>query len=65
MKLDLITREELAQELRICTATLDIWRKKYEDSNNKLIPGEVRFGDKARTIRFKKSIVLKHFLEKA
>lgn len=65
MKLDLITREELAQELRICTATLDKWRKKYEDSNNKLIPGEIHFGYKARTIRFKKSIVLNHFLEKA
>ena len=65
MKLDLITRAELAKELKICTATLDIWRKKYKESNNKLLPGEVHLGDKAKTIRFKKSTVLNHFLEKA
>jgi len=65
MNLDLITREELAQELRICTATLDIWRKKYEKKHNELIPGEIHFGYKARTIRFKRLIVLNHFFGEA
>jgi hypothetical protein len=65
MKLDLITREELAKELRVCPATLDIWRKKYFMDNNKFLPGEVRFGNRARTVRFKKDIIFNHFFGEA
>jgi len=65
MKLDLITREELAQELRICTATLDLWRKKHEENHNEFIPGEIRFGHNARTIRFNKKVVFNHFFGEA
>jgi|10_taG_2_1085330.scaffolds.fasta_scaffold629023_1 hypothetical protein len=63
MKLDLITRAELAKELKICTATLDLWRKEYLEATGCKFPGEVYFGDKRRTIRFKRTEVMEFLLE--
>jgi hypothetical protein len=60
MKLDLLTRAELAKELKICTRTLDLWRKYHVKHYGEGLPGEVRLGP--RTIRFKKEKVLKYLL---
>ena len=63
MNLDLITRAELSKELKICTATLDLWRKEYLATTGLKFPGEVCFGDKRRTIRFKRAEVMEFLLE--
>jgi transposase-like protein len=55
--MELITRSELAQELRVCTATLDNWRREYELQTKKKFPGEVRLGLNSRAIRFNKKTV--------
>lgn len=55
----LVTRREIARELRVCTATLDNWRREYELQNGKRFPGEVRIGP--RKVLFKRRLVLDHF----
>ena len=55
----LVTRREIAQELRVCTATLDNWRREYELQNGKRFPGEVRIGP--RKVLFDRSLVLGYF----
>ena len=54
-----VTRKEIANELRVCSATFDNWRRNYETINGKKFPGEIRVGP--RKILFYRSIVLEHF----
>ena len=54
-----VTRKEIANELRVCSATFDNWRRRYETINGKKFPGEIRVGP--RKILFYRSIVLEHF----
>lgn len=60
MKVDLLTRAELAKELGVCTATLDSWRRDHVKHFGEAIPGEIALGP--RTIRFKRNKVLKFLL---
>ena len=59
MNMTLVTRKEIANELRVCSATFDNWRKDYETINGKKFPGEIRIGP--RKILFDRSLVLKYF----
>tara|TARA_R110000765_G_scaffold305809_1_gene399687 strand:- start:50 stop:289 length:240 start_codon:yes stop_codon:yes gene_type:complete len=63
MKLDLLTRAELAKELKICTATLDLWRNKYIEQFDRLFPGEIRFGGGTRSVRFNREDVYRYLFE--
>jgi len=54
----LVTRREIAQELRVCTATLDNWRREYELQNGKRFPGEVRIGP--RKVLFNRHLVFEY-----
>jgi len=55
----LVTRREIALELRICTATFDNWRREYELEKGQRFPGEVRIGP--RKVLFNRNLVLNHF----
>jgi predicted DNA-binding transcriptional regulator AlpA len=59
MNMTLVTRKEISNELRVCSATFDNWRKDYETINGKKFPGEIRIGP--RKILFDRSLVLKYF----
>ena len=54
----LVTRKEIANELRVCSATFDNWRKDYEAINGKKFPGEIRIGP--RKILFNRQLVLEY-----
>ena len=55
----LVTRKEIANELRVCSATFDNWRRDYETINGKKFPGEIRVG--LRKILFNRFLVLEYF----
>ena len=55
----LVTRKEIANELRVCSATFDNWRKDYEAIHGKKFPGEIRIGP--RKILFDRALVLGYF----
>jgi predicted DNA-binding transcriptional regulator AlpA len=44
--------------LRVCTATLDNWRREYELQNGKRFPGEVRIGP--RKVLFNRHLVFEY-----
>jgi|TARA_B100000768_G_C11105211_1_gene300852 transposase-like protein len=54
-----VTRREIADELRVCTATFDNWRREYELEKGKRFPGEVRIGP--RKVLFNRELVLNYF----
>ena len=58
MNMILVTRKEIANELRVCSATFDNWRKDYETIHGKKFPGEIRIGP--RKILFNRQLVLEY-----
>jgi|TARA_B110000211_G_C13771724_1_gene417820 predicted DNA-binding transcriptional regulator AlpA len=58
MNMTLVTRKEIANELRVCSATFDNWRKDYETIHGKKFPGEIRIGP--RKILFNRQLVLEY-----
>jgi hypothetical protein len=58
MNMTLVTRKEIADELRVCSATFDNWRRDYETIHGKKFPGEIRIGP--RKILFNRQLVFEY-----